>query len=119
MPVKGPWPRKKWNAKRIVVDGTTFDSMAEAYRYSELKWLRDDGQIAGLKVHVTYPIEINGEVVCRYIADFVYIDEMGELVIEDVKSPVSRTDVYRLKKKLMRVVNGLEVREIETKRRKR
>ena len=37
----------------------------------------------------------------QYVADFVYFDnENGRWTVEDVKSPATRTDVYRIKKKL-------------------
>ena len=43
-----------------------------------------------------------------YIADFVYYEGKKEIV-EDVKG--YRTDVYKLKKRLMWVVHGIEIRE--------
>ena len=56
----------------------------------------------------------SGKVVERaatYIADFVYT-ENGKTVVEDVKSPATRTDVYKLKKKLMLYKFGIEIREV-------
>ena len=48
----------------------------------------------------------------KYVADFVY-QEKGQLVVEDVKSKMTRNlPVYRLKKHLMKSVHGLEIREI-------
>jgi len=48
----------------------------------------------------------------KYVADFVY-QENGQLVVEDVKSTMTRNlPVYRLKKHLMKSVHGLEIREI-------
>lgn len=47
---------------------------------------------------------IDGESVRKmeYVADFTYIDQQGNFIIEDVKSEATRKDkVYRLKKKLM------------------
>ena len=39
---------------------------------------------------------------CAYYADFVYIlNETRETVVEDAKSPITRTPEYRIKKKLM------------------
>ena len=43
-----------------------------------------------------------------YIADFVYHEGKKEIV-EDVKG--YQTDVYKLKKRLMWVVHGIEIRE--------
>src|SRR5690606_26359142 len=48
----------------------------------------------------------------KYVADFVY-QEKGQMVVEDVKSTMTRNlPVYRLKKHLMKSVHGLEIREI-------
>jgi hypothetical protein len=61
---------------------------------------------------VRFPIRVNGVVVCRYVADFVYI-ENGAQIVEDVKSAHTKTlAVYRLKKKLMAAVYGCEITEV-------
>ncbi len=46
---------------------------------------------------------------CFYIADFVYDDDLGHHV-EDAKG--MRTDVYRIKKKLMLHVHGIRIEEV-------
>lgn len=47
---------------------------------------------------------------CEYIADFVYVDENGEKVVEDAKG--YRTKDYIIKRKLMLWVHGIRVREV-------
>ena len=47
----------------------------------------------------------------RYRADFSY-RENGALVVEDVKSSATRTRTYLDKRKLMREIHGIEVREV-------
>ena len=95
-----------------------FDSKKELVRYQELKMLEKAGMIKNLERQV--PFEIipsqaeNGRIVERavkYVADFTYY-ENGQLVVEDVKSPATRTDSYKIKRKLMRHVLGICVREI-------
>ena len=55
---------------------------------------------------------INGVKVCTYIADFTY-EELGGVVVEDVKSEFTRKDpVYRLKNKLMKACHGIDIREV-------
>ena len=47
-----------------------------------------------------------------YVADFVY-EENGAKVVEDVKSPITRKNpIYKLKKKMMMYVHGIEVKEV-------
>jgi hypothetical protein len=47
-----------------------------------------------------------------YYADFVFKDRQGNLHVEDVKSPATRTPDYIIKRKLMRHVHGIVVEEI-------
>lgn len=103
----------KYHAKRTPLDGFIFDSIAEAHRYSELKLAERAGEIRWLRVHPRFPIVINGVKVCAYIGDFSYKDKDGVDVLEDVKSDWTRTlPVYRLKRKLMKAVYGIEILEV-------
>ena len=97
----------KYNSRKTVVDGITFDSKKEAKRYTELKKLEQDGEISDLRLQVpielipSYEIVIDGKKrkrrSTRYICDFVY-KVNGADVYEDVKG--RKTDVYSLKKKM-------------------
>lgn len=100
--------RSKYGAKKTVVDGIKFDSMAEAARYGVLKVIQAAGLISELRLQVPYVITVNGKKICRYIADFVYI-ENGKEVVEDVKG--MKTPVYNLKKKLMEAVHRVVIFE--------
>lgn len=97
--------RSKYGARSTVIDGIRFDSVKEGKRYRELKYLLSEGEISDLKLQHTFTLQEafktpTGEKVdaIRYIADFTYYQD-GIFVIEDVKG--FRTDVYRLKKKMM------------------
>jgi len=100
----------KYNARRTEVDGIKFDSLAEARRYGELKLLHAAGEIGQVHDHPFWDIVVNGVKICRYEADFQYT-ENGKLVVEDVKGV--KTPMYRLKKKLMKAVHGIEIVEVE------
>lgn len=101
--------RSKYGNQKTVVNGIVFASKREAARYSALKIMQDNGTIQNLRVQVPFELEVNGSVVCRYVADFVY-EYKGETHVEDVKG--MRTPVYKLKKKLLQVLYGIEVQEI-------
>ena len=45
------------------------------------------------------------------MADFVYTKD-GEMIVEDTKSPVTRTKDYIIKRKLMRYIHGIAISEI-------
>lgn len=101
----------KFNAKKVEIDGIVFDSGLEAKRYQKLKLLERSGEIRELDIHVPYRLEVNGEHICDYEADFVYIRVSdGFKVVEDAKGV--KTPVYRLKKKLMKAIYGIEIVEV-------
>ena len=77
--------RRKYGNRKVVVDGMTFDSAKEANRYSDLKLLQKSGDIAELETQPFWDIAINGMKICRYRADFRYLED-GERVVEDVKT---------------------------------
>ena len=98
----------KYKSRPKTIDGFYFASTKEANRYQELKLLQLHGAIQDLRLQVAYKIEINGRLVCKYVADFVYSEE-GNEIVEDVKG--FKTQVYNLKKKLMKACHGIEIRE--------
>lgn len=110
-----PTPSPKGNKFRntvTVLDGVRFDSAKEARRWAELQLLERCGAISDLRRQVRFPLVVNGETVCVYVADAVYTDG-GKQVVEDVKSAHTRKlPVYRLKAKLMAAVYGIEIREV-------
>ena len=101
------------NKLRRTVDGITFDSLAEANRWKVLRLAEIAGRISRLERQVKYPCEVNGIHVCTMILDFEYLNETGQLVTEDQKSAHTRKDpVYRIKKKLVEAIYGIQVREV-------
>lgn len=108
----------KYNSKKTVVDGQTFDSKKEANRYQELLLLEKAGVIKNLSRQVKFVLipsqrdEATGKVIereCSYKADFVY-EEDGKTVVEDVKG--FRTKEYVIKRKLMLWRYGIRIREV-------
>lgn len=90
--------------------GIEFDSKREANRYSELKLLERAGLISDLVLQPEYYLKVGDVLVCKYVADFRYVDrQTGREIVEDTKGV--RTDVYKLKKKLMLAVHGIEILE--------
>ena len=94
-------------------------SKLEATRKWELEMMQRAGLISDLKCQVRFEliptqydtqthkvIERN----CYYIADFVYTDANGELVVEDTKG--FKTKDYIIKRKLLLWLRGIQVREI-------
>ena len=110
----------KYGNRKTQLDGITFDSKHEAERYAELKLMEKAGLISNLELQKTFVLigtqrDKDGKVLERpvtYRADFVYKDEHGKRIVEDAKSPATRTPVYRLKKKLLLSIYGLQIKEV-------
>jgi DNA-binding transcriptional ArsR family regulator len=96
---------------RTQVDGITFDSLDEAARYGELKIEERAGLIVDLRVHKPFRLVVNDVHVCDYESDFAYRRD-EKLVVEDVKSPGTITYAYRIKKKLMLALYGIQILEV-------
>lgn len=104
---------KKYNNQKTIIDGQKFDSKKEAARFKELYILQRQGYIKNLQLQVKFELipKQKGEHACFYIADFVYTDnETGKTIVEDVKG--MRTEVYKIKKKLMLYFYGIHITEI-------
>lgn len=99
----------KYGNTKTTVDNITFDSKKESETYRDLCLLQRAGEISGLQLQVRFPMMVNGIKVCDYIADFVY-ETYGQKVVMDTKGV--RTDVYRLKKKLMLACHGITITEV-------
>jgi hypothetical protein len=109
--------QRKYRNVRVKLDGYTFDSKKEANRYLQLLMRKKVGEISDLQVHPRFDLEVQGKKVCSYIGDFQYYichsDIKGStLVVEDVKSTPTKTRLYGLKKKLMRSLLGIEIKEV-------
>src|SRR5688572_15165165 len=111
----------KYRNVPTVVDGIKFASKAQAKRYAELKLLERAGAISDLRAEVPFRLEVNGVLVCKYVADATYTERINDpqaigerFVAEDTKSPATRKNpVFRLKAKLMKAIHGIEIRITE------
>lgn len=103
-----------------MADGVMFASKWEAHRWTELRIEERAGTVRRLERQRPFAITVNDWPVCTYVADFVYerVAEFGpdahswQRVVEDAKG--FRTEMYRLKKKLMKAALGIEI--LETRR---
>lgn len=107
----------KYKNEPIIIDGHRFPSKKEARRYSQLKILEKAGEIHSLQLQVAFELQPKfknpetGETIraIKYVADFVYKDNEGNIHIEDAKG--FKTDVYELKKKMM-LYHGYTIEEV-------
>ena len=102
----------KYHNKWVEVDGIKFPSIKEAERWKTLRLMERAGNIVGLNRQVKIELVPKSNLfrAVYYVADFVYFDKKtGKTVYEDVKGV--RTDVYKLKKKLLYWRHGIEITE--------
>lgn len=98
----------KYHNNKITFNGITFDSKKEFFRYKMLLSIQDKGLIKDLQMQVPFELipkfKYNNEAIRSvvYYADFVYCDcKTNEIIVEDVKSEVTRKEkTYILKKKM-------------------
>ena len=105
----------KYKNKKVVYKDMKFDSKKEYLRYLVLEDMQRKKEISGLQVQVPFvlvpPFQLNNIKYkgIRYIADFMYKKD-GKIVVEDVKG--MKTDVYKIKKKLMAYMHKIEIKEV-------
>lgn len=104
--------KSKYGNKPTKVSEGTADSKGEAKRFEDLKLLQLAGEIKNLKFHPKFDIEINGVKICSYEADSSYYD-LRRLahIVEDAKG--CRTEAFKLKKRLMLAIHGIDVEEFK------
>ena len=121
---------EKYHNHKIERDGIVFDSQKELRRWEELKLMEKAGMIHGLerqKKFVLIPAQREPDTVgkrggkhkgkviereCSYYSDFAYYTKDGDYVVEDVKSEATKTEQYRIKRKLMMYVHGIRITEV-------
>jgi LytS/YehU family sensor histidine kinase len=121
--------RSKYGNKKAKASGKVFDSRLERSRYYTLQVLEKAGEISELRMQVPFEIipaiyetvEVQLKTKTKqvqklvqrathYVADFVYKDKDGNVVVEDSKG--FRTKEYLLKKKMMRAFLGITIKEV-------
>lgn len=98
----------KYKNVRTDSDGIKFDSKKECDYYGILKLRKAAGELT-FERQVKYDFTINGVLVCSYVADFVLQFPCYKLVV-DVKGMC--TPMYKIKKKLMKAVYGIDITEV-------
>lgn len=113
---------QKYGNQKVLDQGEKFDSKAEHKRWLYLVMLQKAGEIRNLQRQAAFELipamprpSGGSERATKYLADFTYERRDGRKwvkVVEDVKGAV--TPEFRLKRKLMLHVHGIEVQEIRS-----
>jgi hypothetical protein len=100
---------QKFRNQPVEIDGKRFHSKKEGKRYLELKLLQQAGEISHLETQPRFKLVVNGAPLkyesgrtAFYVGDFAYFCAAREKrIVEDVKSPATKTPLYKLKKALV------------------
>jgi hypothetical protein len=104
--------RSKYKAQPVVdPEHGRFDSKREHQRFHLLRMREKAGEIRNLERSPRFDMIVNGIKCGFYKADFAYF-ENNKRIIEDVKSEPTRTPVYRLKKRIVEALYGVQIVEV-------
>lgn len=126
--------KSKYGNTKINYGNETFDSKKELNRYLELKLLERANELSNLQRQVEFVLIPNQyetiektlkngkikqeqkliERKCEYIADFVYKNDKGETIVEDVKGYKNGQAyaLFTIKRKLMLHIYGIKIIEV-------
>ncbi len=105
--------QNKYHNKKTDYKGEKYDSKAEAGYAAELDMLKnarfEAQRVVLWERQVRYPLVVNDVKIAVYVLDFKVTYGDGRVEHVDVKG--MRTDVYKIKKKLMLACHGIEIIE--------
>lgn len=108
--------QSKYKNKKAIYKNIEFDSMKEMSWYIKYELMEKSGSIKDLQRQVKFELQpsfkLNGKTIraINYYADMTYIDKDNKLHVIDIKG--MRTEVYKLKKKMMAYKYNIEIEEI-------
>ena len=102
-------PRSKFSNRPLRCQGGHLhQSTLEARRCNELTLMEQGGLIRDLEQQPRFRLDVNGQHICSYVADWKYWDnERGAEIVEDSKGLL--TEVCKFKLRLMAAVHGVNV----------
>ena len=100
----------KYHNKKTLYNGTTYDSKREADYRRDLDLLLNAGEVTEIEEQKRYELIVNDSKICTYVLDFKVTYADGHVEYIDVKGV--KTGVYKLKKKLMLAVLGIDIKEV-------
>jgi len=111
-------PYSKYRNIRVVDDERKFDSKKEMSYAQTLDLLMASGEVDWYERQLSFPIKINEKKITSYILDFQVCYANGNVEYIDVKGFDKKTKkfittpVFKLKKKLVEAVYGIEIKMV-------
>lgn len=92
--------------------GEKFRSQLESTYYDQLKLLKQSGEVLDFLREVRFELIVNEVFICAYICDYIITWKDGRVEHVDCKSSATMTQVYKLKKQLMKACHGIDLIEV-------
>ena len=113
---------QKFFNKKVTTEVGVFDSIGEYRLYQSLmqrkKAVKPEERVVTIERQVRYPLAVNGQKICTYVADFVVTFGDGRTKVIDFKNPylakgkgksTPAVQLFQVKRKLMKALFGIEV----------
>jgi hypothetical protein len=105
----------KFNNRKSLIDGHTFDSIKESEFYGSLKLKKQAGLIKGFQMQVQYDIVVNNIHIAYYYLDFLIENNDGSFEYIDIKgkdkksNKFIKTSVFAIKKRLVEALYHIKI----------
>ncbi len=93
-------------------DGQKFKSILESDYYNRCWVLMKSGEITKIEREIRYELVVNGILIAHYDMDFRITYATGIVEYVDCKSTATKTPLYMMKKKLMKALHDIELKEV-------
>ncbi len=93
-------------------DGQKFKSILESEYYKRCWVLLQSGEVVKIEREVRYELIVNGILIASYDLDFRITYATGVIEYVDCKSTATKTPLYMMKKKLMKALHDIELKEV-------
>jgi len=103
----------KYGNTKTVYGDEVYDSKKEARKARELDTLKKGKVIKDWQPHYKISIDINGKHICNIFPDFYVEWKNGDKELIEIKSSVTMTSVWRLKRLLLEATYLLEHPDIK------
>jgi len=98
--------RNKYNSKKTMYNGRSYDSALEASYAKELDWRKKAKEIKEIVPQFKLELYVSDKLICNYYVDFKVVLCDGVIEYHEVKG--FETDVWRIKWKLAHALFGKE-----------
>lgn len=105
----------KFNNRKSLIDGHTFDSIKESEFYGSLKLKKQAGLIKDFQMQVQYDIIVNNIHIAYYYLDFLIENNDGSFEYIDIKgkdkksNKFIKTSVFAIKKRLVEALYHIKI----------